>query len=156
PPADHEETLRDLQKLEGLLRADDPLPVEAERREVRGPPTSRDDRASERDCLLAVGGLHPYIGGRRELRVPVEHVYPIPFAQLCNPRGEALDDAPLPILKLLHVDMDVGNLDAVLLRLAGGGDDLRRVCEGLRGDATVIQALPAEAVPFHEEDLLPE
>src|SRR3989442_8714550 len=86
----------------------------------------------------------------------MEDFYAIPFAQLCNARGEALDDAALPVLELLHVHVDVGDLDAVLLRLSSGGDDVRGVDEGLRGDAPVVQTLPAKAVPLHEEDLLPK
>ena len=86
----------------------------------------------------------------------MEDLHAVSLAQLCNARGEAFDDAPLPVLELLHVHMDVGDLDAVLLGLAGGGDDVRSVDEGLRGDAAVVQALPAEAVPLHEEDLPPE
>src|SRR3989442_7940334 len=86
----------------------------------------------------------------------MEDFYAIPFAQLCNARGEALDDAALPVLELLHVHVDVGDLDAVLLRLPGGGDDVRGMDESLRGDAPVVQAFPAKAVPLEEEDLFPE
>src|SRR5438445_4954479 len=86
----------------------------------------------------------------------MEDFYAIPFAQLCNARGEALDDAALPVLELLHVHVDVGDLDSVLLGLASGGDDVRGVDESLRGDAPVVQAFPAKTVPLDEEDPLPQ
>src|SRR5204862_2887248 len=134
-----------------LFRAEDPLAVEPEHREVRWPAAGRDDRVLELDLFRPRGSPDRGPLRGREGGVAHQHLDLVSLAKLADPVRKALDDGRLPLLQASPVDLDRPRLDPALSRLLQGLDGARGVDERLAPDAAVIQTPAYVAAPFPRE-----
>src|SRR5262249_38072064 len=148
--ADDEQALRHLAQVHRFARADHALAVELEAGDLNRRRTGSDDDRLVRGEALGAAVLERHFDAALvdDATATLDERRLVRLQERAHAARHLLDDAVLPILHLVHVDVDVADGDAGLGDVPRLLDEVRVRDQRLRGDAAPIHANTADLFLF--------